>query len=180
MAYDYSQEFLALHSETVGKLVRIAQSGEVLTYESERHQDIRARRYLVNGLLASIERNVAGMASIRTTIRTWSEYKNGIYRLYVGKPAHKLPGVVGSKKYEWTTMYHSAVGEKHLHAEEIVDQESLVKFVGVVTSLPAIIKTVEARVADLNDDALTYFKDLFNVHGWTPTADGNRLILTRA
>lgn len=180
MAYDYSPQWLQRNQELVSKLIQIAGSGEVLHVQSDMWQDVKNRQHEINNALASMARNMPAFADIRQTIRTWTDYRHEQYHLYVGRPQQRVSGRPGRKESAWTDLYQPVgMGDTHIHDERITDQTTLTRFVGTVTSLAGSIGTVTARVDDLSETALDFFKDIFEHHNWSVSADGEVLTLKR-
>jgi hypothetical protein len=183
MAYNYDPLFLQTHEATVKTLVKVAANGEVIKYTSSDSRVISSQQYLVNNLLASLARNVPEYGKIRSVIRCWTEYHNGTYTLYVGKPQHRVEGrPPGRERPAWATIFinQGATGTRYVHDETLDSEETMLKFTGIVINLPNHILTAETVVEELTPEALEYFRDVFAPHGWTPSIDGRKLILTRS
>lgn len=185
MAYDYSPDYLARNADVVQRLVQIAQSREILTYESVDWKKIEARQRLVNNCLASMAFQIEDYRDLRKTIRCWTErLNNGSYRLYVGKPEHKVTGRVPTKNTNWDDVYVPAgmagsAGE-YVHARPLDSEEELRSFVGHVVSLPESFTKARVGVVDLTDEAVTdYFTPLFETVGWTVRREQDNLIVER-
>lgn len=185
MGYDYSLGYLGKYHEMVKKLVQIAQSGEILAYDSETWEPIRQRHQLVRSLLANMERNMKGYEDIRKTIRTWTEHTPTGFRLYVGKPNHKVTGRPPSESVNvWRTAYVQAgeSGERFTHYEKVDSAITYERFVGKLVSLPPNIGHVTARFADISDtpEQREYFDNAFVAFRWkVSTIEGEYLTLER-
>lgn len=181
MAYDYSPEFLQRNVDLVRTLTKIAQSGEILTYESEVFQDIRARQYVVNNVLSSMTRNMVEYADIRTRLRCWTDHKHGKYTLYVGAPVSKLPGKAGPKDYQWTKLLGTTEAETYTFDQVIADSDQLKAFTGAVMNLTLYTHTARAELIPeyVGEEAVVYFNDSLNGIGWQASLDGNFIVLKR-
>jgi hypothetical protein len=183
MGYDYSLGFLGLHAELVGKLAKIATTGELIQYTNAEWGPIQKQQYLINNLLNSMARNITDMKNIRLYIRCWIVFaEDGTYQLWVGKPAHKVagkpPGATANR--DWMKLYVPAEGigsATYVHPDKIMTPDDLPKFVGHVALLGSGHKRAEAKVDQLSDEGLSYFVDLFS--DWKVRNEGELLILER-
>lgn len=182
MAYNYDPQYLVKHREVMMKVIQIAQSGEILKYASVDSREIASRQYTVNNVLANMARNIKEYTDIRKTIRCWTEYVNGTYNLYIGRPQHRVEGrPPGRVPINWALAYiqADAANAQYGHTERITDQDTLLKFVGIVTNLPQNVREVLAEIDDLGPEAVTYFDELFEPHGWSAANQDGRLLLKR-
>lgn len=185
MGYDYSLGFLARHQETVQKLIQIAQSGDILAYDSETWEPIRQKHQLIRSLLANMEKNMQGFEDIRRTIRTWTEHTPKGFRLNVGKPSHRVtgrtPAPLGT---EWKTAYvrpEIATGQ-YIHPDKIAGDKDLENFYGQVYALPPTVKVARAAFVDMVDveAAAAMIGQPMDHVGWIATVEPKELIMSRS
>ena len=187
MGYDYSPRFLKENEELVGKIIKIAATGEVLTYESEDWDQIKAAQKKVNNVLANMARNMPDYRDIRSSVRCWTSFKSEtVYVLSVGIPRHKMAGRppgMSKQPIEFRTMVPAEQvgnGQIYVHSETIVDQPSYAKFVGKVQLLGSQFSVAKVKVMDLDDEAVRdHLGPVFEPLGFRARAEGDTLILER-
>ena len=184
MTYDYSLGYLQRNAEMVAKLIRVANTGEVLAVDFDDWAKLRYYQQQVHSLLANISKNVQDYADIRQKVRCWTEHMpDGAMRLNVGLPKHKVTGrPPGMAAEKWKAQYVPAeiAGGEYNHPGVIVGQEDFSKFVGMVIQAAPNIRLASARFDSLPDDPVEYFNDLFDSYGWrVKSAEDTRLTLVR-
>jgi hypothetical protein len=173
MGYDYSLGFLAKHHDLVQTLIRIAQSGEVLTYEGEQWEKIRQRHQLIRSVLANMSRNMDGWEDIRTRVRTWTEHTEKGFRLLVGAPAHTVTGrPPAPASVEWRHKYvpvqDTLTGGVFQWPNMVDTDAELAEFYGEIPKVNEAYHTIEMRTNQpLDHDTVKFLDDSFQSAYWT-------------
>lgn len=187
MTYDYSLRFLHQNAELVKKLIQVAQSGELLTYESDDWPKLRYQHQTILSLLANISRNLEGWADIRSKVRCWTEHvPNGNFRLNVGTPMHRVTGrPPGTHNVGWKSGYVPAeqvASARYQHDATLNDSDEISRFVGRVIELGKNYTVAEARVPAESEmsEVVAWANNTFSeMFGWQARYEGWTLILER-
>jgi hypothetical protein len=172
MGYDYSLAFLSKHHQLVLELVKVAQTGEVLSFQSEHWEKIRQRHQLVRSVLANMAHNMPEWKDIRTTIRTWTEHTpDKQFKLLVGSPAHKVTGrPPAPASVEWREKYVSTLDVRtdgaFVWPTKITTDSELREFVEEIPKIPEVSHTIRARFESPGEAEVAYLNDLLNSWGW--------------
>lgn len=92
MAYRYDRQLLEMNRELVEQLLKIGKEEDRYSVAYDTPQEVRAARYFINELLATIVFYRPECAEVRNRIRTWIRYGEGRWHLFVGRPDRPIPG----------------------------------------------------------------------------------------
>lgn len=144
MGYNYAWDWINHPDqiESLRKLESTVSKGMVLHYKSEDPRAIDERRRYVNNVLRSAERWNLNK-ELREHVRTWTNFENGEYHLFVGKPTQRVAGrptTVPKKLTEYELTYGPAVsGDTYVLDFNVVDGDSWTRAVGRIMALPATV-----------------------------------------
>lgn len=178
MTYDYSRNFLERHRSWVPILEKLVRENEVLVLEMETADDVRNKKRQINNVIACLVKYEPDLGvPLRKAIRTWTDFKEDKWIIFVGIPQHRITGrppkTTANIQEKWSSAYKAPTAETYYHPKPWDgDMGKIFEFGGPLIALPP-----QTTLAYLNlafevppegwPSIEQYFNEWTKPEGWT-------------